>query len=283
MQKKNVESDNNKLKVMNMANLEYLQEQVKYTGFGDMLEQKLKEAVQRGDADFKLDHIQNFGSDTVIAELSFSRSKTTDMYFFNSYRVRVQNDGGDLDVSQTFYVNDFNKRHNNIYLKEAYNLLSGRSINKDLINKDGELYNAWLQLDFKETNEHGNFKMKYFNEQFGYNLEEALSKYPIKELANVEYKSNLLDSLEKGNLQSATFQKDGQEIKKFIEACPQFKSINVYDSNMKREGQRQVKQQNEGQENDQSQRRSERQTNDHDDAPDVPEQKSKKRAARQSR
>ncbi|OJX54828.1 MAG: hypothetical protein BGO88_02845 [Flavobacterium sp. 38-13] len=268
---------------MNMANLEYLQEQVKKTGFGDQLTEKIANAISGGPADFKLDFQTKFGNDEVNAELSFSRSKSTDMYFFNSYKAEVQKEGNEEKVSQTFFINGFENRQNNIYLKEAYNLLCGRCVNKDLINREGEMYNSWLQLDFTQTNEHGNFKTKYYSEKYGYDLEDALGKHAIKELSNVEHKANLLKSLKKGNLQSATFQKDGQEIKKFIEASPQFKSINVYDANMKREGQRQAKQEKEGQENGQSQKRSERQANDHDDAPDIPEQKSKKRAARQSR
>ena len=270
-------NNTNKLKMMNMTNLEYLQDQVKYTGFGDQLKEKLQEAIEKGSAEFKLDFQTKFGNDTIDAELSFSRSKSTDMYFFNSYRAEIQKEGSDERLSQTFYINDFSNRDNNIYLKEAFNLMSGRCVNKQLVNKEGVSYNAWLQMDFKQSNEHGNFKIKHYHENFGYNLEEALSKQPIKELANEEYKSNLMDSLKKGNLQSVTFQKDGSEVKKFVEACPQFKSVNVYDSNMKREGHRQTKEAKEGQDNNQSQRHNERQAVADDDAPDIPEQKNKKR------
>lgn len=270
-------NNTNKLKTMNMTNLEYLQDQVKYTGFGDQLKEKLQEAIEKGSAEFKLDFQTKFGNDTIDAELSFSRSKSTDMYFFNSYRAEIQKEGSDERLSQTFYINDFSNRDNNIYLKEAFNLMSGRCVNKQLVNKEGVSYNAWLQMDFKQSNEHGNFKIKHYHENFGYNLEEALSKHPIKELANEEYKSNLMDSLKKGNLQSVTFQKDGSEVKKFVEACPQFKSVNVYDSNMKREGHRQTKEAKEGQDNNQSQRHNERQAVADDDAPDIPEQKNKKR------
>lgn len=272
-----ISNNSKKLKTMNMTNLEYLQDQVKYTGFGDQLKEKLQEAIEKGSAEFKLDFQTKFGKDTIDAELSFSRSKSTDMYFFNSYRAEIQKEGSDEKLSQTFYINDFSNRDNNIYLKEAFNLMSGRCVNKQLVNKEGVSYNAWLQMDFKQSNEHGNFKIKHYHENFGYNLEEALSKHPIKELANEEYKSNLMDSLKKGNLQSVTFQKDGSEVKKFVEACPQFKSVNVYDSNMKREGHRQTKEAKEGQDNNQSQRHNERQAVADDDAPDIPEQKNKKR------
>jgi predicted ATPase len=40
--------------------------------------------------------------------------------------------------------------------------------------------------------------------------------------------------LQKGNRQSVTFIQSGSEQKQFIEANPQFKTINIYDSNMHR-------------------------------------------------
>jgi hypothetical protein len=43
-----------------------------------------------------------------------------------------------------------------------------------------------------------------------------------------------VEALQKGNRQSVTFVQNGTEQKHFIEANPQFKTINVYDSNMQR-------------------------------------------------
>ena len=35
-------------------------------------------------------------------------------------------------------------------------------------------------------------------------------------------------------MQSATFIKDGQEVRQYVEANPQYKNINLYDANMQR-------------------------------------------------
>ena len=51
-------------------------------------------------------------------------------------------------------------------------------------------------------------------------------KEPDKEKA-------LMHSLQKGNVQSVTIEKDGSSHKMFIEADPQVKKVNLYDSNMK--------------------------------------------------
>ena len=116
--------------------------------------------------------------------------------------------------------------------QNAFNLLEGRSVFKDLVNKDGEKYHAWLKLDFENSDQHGNYKIKQFSEQYGYNLEKTLGNFPIKELSDPEQKKLLLSSLEKGNAQQVTVSKDGKEAKYYIEAVPQFKNINVYDQKM---------------------------------------------------
>ncbi|ULT42918.1 hypothetical protein KRR40_05065 [Niabella defluvii] len=135
-----------------------------------------------------------YGNDTVNATLNFSQSKQSDMYFFNSYQVKVQKENSSETMEQTFYIN----KGNNITLKEGYNLMEGRSVNKDLTNKEGQVYNAWVQMDFKQSDNNGNFKLKHYHENYGYDLEAVLSKHPIRELGNEEYKSNLMDSLKKG-------------------------------------------------------------------------------------
>lgn len=213
---------------MNEQNFDYLKNQVKYSGFGETLEPQLKEQISKGAPSFTLNHQANFGSDTVNANLHFRKSEMTDMYFFNTYDLSVTKPGQQAPASkQTFYIG----KDNNITLKEGYNLLDGRAVNKDLVNKEEKKYNAWVQLDFKDTDKQGNFKMKQFHENYGFDLAKALEKHPIKELNSPDDQSRLMDSLKKGNRHSVTFISNDKEQKRFIEASPQFKNINIYDSN----------------------------------------------------
>ena len=152
------------------------------------------------------------------------------MYFFNRYDAALKPEKDADAIQQTFYIN----KESNITLKEGYNLMSGRAVNKNLTTKEGEKYNAWVQMDFKETDNNGNFKMKQFHQNYGYNMEQALAKLPIKELATATDKAALMQSLEKGNRQAVTFVQEGKEQRQFVEANPQFKSITVYDGNMQR-------------------------------------------------
>ncbi|WP_286776812.1 MULTISPECIES: hypothetical protein [Sphingobacterium] len=215
---------------MNQKNLEYLQEQVKFTGFGEGLSDEIREKIEAGEEKFTIWHEAEFGKDKVDAVLFFSKSKESDMYFFNKYDISLAKEGETEKLAQTFYIN----KGNNITLKEAYNLMEGRAVNKNLTSAGGELYNTWLQLDFKQADERGNFKLRHFNENFGYDLEAALAKHPIKELSNDYHKKDLIASLKKGNLHAVTFVKDGMETKRHIEATPQYKSITVYDENRQR-------------------------------------------------
>lgn len=223
---------------MNEKNFEYLSDQIKYTGFGEEHAEKLRENILSQAPNFSLEHQNQYGTDKVTATLNFRKSDQSDMYFFNSYKVQLEKENAKT-MEQTFYIN----KGSNITMKEAYNLMEGRAVNKDLLTKEGEAYNAWVQLDFKETDANGNFKMNHFHQNYGYDLEQALDKHPIKELLQPDQKVDLLNSLEKGNRQAVQIIKDGQEVRHYIEANPQFKSVNLYDSNQQRLNARQPQEQ----------------------------------------
>ncbi|KFF16589.1 hypothetical protein [Flavobacterium hydatis] len=260
---------------MNEKNFEYLKDQIKYTGFGETLENELKEKLQKEEPNFTLNHTVKYGEDTVIATLNFKKSDQSDMYFFNSYKVELQKENSKEALEQTFYIN----KGNNITMKEAFNLMEGRSVNKDLTNKEGELYNSWLQMDFKQNDAAGNFKLNQYHQNYGYDLEATLAKHSIKELENPKYKEDLMDSLKKGNLQSATFLKDGNEVKQYIEASPQFKTINLYDINLQRIDNRHSKEEKQSETQQASEKQGSKKQNPSadDDSPEVPKEAKRKR------
>jgi hypothetical protein len=221
---------------MNQQNFEYLKDQVKYTGFGDALEKDLKEQLQKQGPEFQLSYRIKMGQDTAAASLHFKKSDQSDRYFFNRYQLTIHPEQGPEQPAQNFYIN----KGQSITLKEAYNLMQGRAVNKDLLDKKGQVYNAWLQLDFKQTDAQGNYKLKQFHQNYGFDLPAALAKHPIKELNQEPDKTRLLESLQKGNRSAVTIIREGQEQKHYIEANPQFKTINIYDSNLQRLNRKQM-------------------------------------------
>lgn len=215
---------------MNAKNLEFLKEGIKYLGFGEGLNNKLTEEVNSQKNEFQLRTENQYGKDKVSYTLDFKKSEQSDMYFFNKYTATLPGQNNDPDKSQTFFI----KKNSGVTAKEAYNLLNGRAVNKDLTSQGGEKYNAWLQIDWSQKDNNGNHKFKMIHEAYGFNLENTLAKHPIKELGDPIMKERLMHSLERGNLHQVTFQRGDKEEKMFIEANPQFKTLNLYDSAMKK-------------------------------------------------
>ena len=216
----------NKHNTMNEKNYDYLSNQLKYTGFGEDLHAQLKEKMQKQEPQFTLTFQKNYGKDETVATLQFRKSDENDMYFFNRYNLFLKNEQHKEPIKQTFYIGN---KDANITLKEGYNLLSGRAVYKEVSNREGEKYNAWLQLNFKEPDANGGFKLKLYNDNYGYDLKGTLDKHPIKELQDETGRQRLIESLERGNRQSVTLSISGKEQKVFIEAVPQFKSLNFYE------------------------------------------------------
>ncbi|WP_426329100.1 hypothetical protein [Pedobacter sp. R-06] len=224
---------------MNENNLEYLQNTLKYLGFGDSLNAGLKESIAHGPQGFNLQspamemsdpakrYEQGFG-DKISYLLNFSKSKETDMYFFNSYQAMLKKAETHDLISQTFYIN----KGKGVTAKESYNLLSGRAVNKDVVLKSGEKANLWLTLDFaKHTPEKG-YAMNPYGENYGFNLKETVDKYNILNMEKPGFRDQLLKSLERGNLHEVSFTKNGKETTGFVTANPQFKTLDFYDKDL---------------------------------------------------
>ncbi len=216
-------------KAMNTQNVEFLQSQLKNFGFGETLNKDLASGIEKGLKEFQLQtEIPHFNN-RMEYTLHLRKSDSTDMYFINRYDASLKHSDASLDRSQTFYVNN----GSSITAKEAFNLLEGRAVHKELKNQEQVKYKAWLKLDFDIKAESGNYKIKQFGEKYGYDVEKALDGFLIKELADPNQKADLIRSLERGNVQSVTVVHDGgKEARYFIEASPQYKNLNVYDHRM---------------------------------------------------
>jgi hypothetical protein len=209
---------------MNEQNLEYLKNNIKYLGFSDSVFPELMKNIENRFPEFTLTHNRDYGNEKLEAKLHFTRSQTSDMYFANNYLATLIKPNQEK-LSQMIYL----EKGNGLTQKEIYNLLSGRSVNTDLKNREGEKYNAWIKLDFTQKEPNGNYKVNQFHEAYKYDLSATLGKYHIKELQDETQKDRLVQSLQRGNKQQVTFEKNGASEKLWIEANPQFKSLIIYD------------------------------------------------------
>ncbi|WP_100630321.1 hypothetical protein [Algoriphagus formosus] len=212
---------------MDKENYEFLTEKLKYSGFEDQLNAALKKEIQSGKEEFSLPYQVNLEGKQMDMDLSFKKSQISDRYFFNKFEAKLQNpETGQEPKTHTFYQNQ------GITVKEAFNLLEGRAVEKSLLGADKEPFKAWLQLDLSKKDEKNNFPINQFHEKYGYDLKEALQKFPIKELQDETKMDWMLKSLKKGNTYPVVMERKGMEEIMFVEANPKFKSINVYDVNM---------------------------------------------------
>ncbi len=214
--------------IMNTKNVAYLKDSLRYLGFGSFLHDDLEKNIRSQVPEFQLRTAIGHLDRRVDYTLYFRKSGSMDMYFFNRYQATISGEALEPDRSQTFYIH----KGGGITSREAFNLLEGRSVYKQLLNKEGIRYNAWLKLDTASLDQYGNARFRQFSDRYGYDLEKVLSMYPIRELKDPGERKQLLASLEKGNLQAVHFeQRDGAE-KFYIHAQPQFKTIGLYDQKL---------------------------------------------------
>lgn len=215
-----------------------------YGGFKDIItKDELIENIKEGLPEFSKEFSVAYGNDQVPGKMNFQRSEKGD-YFFNNFDLTLNKENGE-SVSRNFK----NNYGNSYTLKEAYNMLDGRSVFKEFLpmqkkdevtgkplpferDESGKLktYTAWSYLDRSEKDTNGNFLIK---KTFNFDLEKALSKENIQEMDFQQSKSNLVNSLERGNLQIVNYKTDGEEFdKKYISANPRFGGINRFDEHL---------------------------------------------------
>src|SRR3546814_14930451 len=94
-------------------------------------------------------------------------------------------------------------------LLEAYNLLSGRSIYKEIFREKKEdkqnletersdKTSIWMKLNMDVTEAYGYHPAQRFYPEYGYMLAESLSNYPFISLEDAENKEGVLRDLKKG-------------------------------------------------------------------------------------
>ena len=213
---------------MNTENFQYLTDNLKYMGFGENLKADLERNMNEGKNEFQLKYSGQINQKPFEASLNFRKSASSDMYFFNNYHASLVKNNG-VKEEQTFFLN----KGKGVTSKEAYNLLDGRAVQKDLITKEGQPYKAWIQLDLGKKDLNNNNEIKQFHENYGFDLKASLEKFPILDLKDPEKGKALMQSLQKGNIQFVNMEREGKSNAVFIEADPQFKKVNLYDTDMK--------------------------------------------------
>lgn len=205
------------INTMNTENLSYLQKQLLNLGFGDKMNEELEKQIKAQKPDFTLNASNEYNKQNVDYTLHFKAGEQNEMYFFNKYEAKLK------DEQQTFYIN----KGSGITAKEAFNLLDGRAVHKELENKEGEKYKAWITLDKDHKTENGNYKMNTYSDGWNYKPERAIDKMDIVGLNEEGARDKLMKSLEKGNRHQVEALREGKPVKLFLEANPAEHRVNI--------------------------------------------------------
>lgn len=210
-----------------MPNARYLQNKINDFGFEveGFPYQQLEQAIANDQAEFQLEYpILLSGLCTAGVTVFFRRTENGQSYSVDRYRVKFRQGGSrDIERIQMFYT----CKGMDISLKEACNLLQGRAINKDMTDDVGMSFNAWVQLNFEEKDQRDNYRFMQYGSEYGFNLEKAIMKYPIRELQTEQGKADLIHSLKKGNQPLVVFEIRQKEKNMLIAACPKYKTITI--------------------------------------------------------
>jgi len=190
---------------MSNENLEFLHNALKYLGFGEnnLLNRELDEAYAQGQDSFELETEVSFDGETrLAARLYFGRGKDaySDRFFLNSYEAVLRYpDRPEKEARKMFNI-DSGRR--GVTLKQAYNLLQGRYVQRKIIDKNGETYLRWLYLEPKIPDTDGFAFLHQIKQQF--DLDKALNVYNIPELRSQVLRERICSSLRRGNLHPVT-------------------------------------------------------------------------------
>jgi hypothetical protein len=199
----------------------FLQDQLKKTGFQDVFG-SVEHSLREGKNKFTLpaSHYVN-ESEKVDYELNFVKNKEEGCQF-EGYKATLYNELKPNESYQHYFkinmLNGFDK-------KQAYNLLSGRAVKKE---------ESWVKFDLNDKDSSGNYRLKEFHSEFGYDLQKVIGGLPLKELSSNTETVKLLDALKDGSREPVIFLLNEIECKYYLDANPQFKSINIYDENLKK-------------------------------------------------
>lgn len=231
---------NLKFKAMNVENANFMKNQTRYMGHGEMHYAKIDESLRTGMKDFTStgEHLFYQGNRKLTTTLNFNQKNPNELHFWNSYDATLKNPQGE-ETKQRFYINQISiedpdthkieRRTVGFTTKEACNLLdkdhkgNSRAVYKEYYTRDGQPYMGWKKLDLNAPlDKHENHPVISYSE---FDLKKVVAGHKIQE--NLD---DVVKSLNKGNLQAVTTPEGARQ---YFAADPANKDVIKYDNNLK--------------------------------------------------
>ena len=231
---------------MNEANLEYLKKSLDYLGFGTKLNDVLETAIRREIPKFSVGISTTFEplvrqdpdqgrKDAVHFTLDFNRAKESDSYFLNDYSAVLNTHTG-IERRQEFNL----ERDNRVTAGQAYKLLLGASLQKEVYKRaegegqPAEKTDVWFKLNLDVIDSYGRHPVSKIYPSYGFNLEQAVDKYPIVWQKEND-RATVLENLKKGLFTKVAMEVNGDTMLAVVSANPQMKNLDVYDYQITRD------------------------------------------------
>jgi len=154
------------------------------------------------------------------AKLYCQREERSGLFRFIKYHALLRYNGHpEKDRYQTFYIDQ------KIGIREAFNLLQGRSVCKPIARPSRQAFSVWMWIDFSpDRDERNDYHYRYMSAA-DFPLEQILRQYPILDLNTNESYQDLIGSLKSGDRYLATIARPGGNEQVYIEASPVSNSI----------------------------------------------------------
>lgn len=213
--------------------LQHHKEQLKYLGFGEgeKLRKDLKDGIDSHQRNFEIHTVSNKTQlgNTVSFAIKYARLDQGEI-FLNSYDGHLTNSKGD-NILQNFKVT----KDNHFSAKEAINLLEGRAVKIEYTNPLTDIREqAFVKLNLsEEKNTSGNYDFQTFHQNYGVNTRQIVEKSNLI-FDRPELKENVIKSLEKGDIVNVKMSMENKTIQLNAVLNPQYKTLNLYDSDMNR-------------------------------------------------
>jgi len=212
---------------------QYPKLQLKYLGFGEgeQLHKDLENGINAPEKEFEIKTTSDktMPGNEMEFTLKFNKIENGSV-FMNFYNAKLTKENGDV-ISHNFPVN----RVNTFTAKEAVNLLEGRTVKIEFHNpKTEKIEPAFAKLNFNEPKtEKGNYNFQNFYKNYGVDTAQIVEKSKLI-FDKPEWKESTIKSLEKGNIVKVKFELDDKVVEGKAVLNPQYKNLNLYDSDMNR-------------------------------------------------
>lgn len=203
-----------------LKNNQSLGVKLKQAGFDDALN-KAERYMRLGQTKFTVPVSYHLNENERIDHALQFKKNEQGYYQFDGFKTSLHDKSKSSENRQHYFSADEASIFN---AKKSYDLLSGRAVLTD---------GTWKQFDLNDNDTDSNYRIKEFPESYGYSVEKALSQLPLKIMDQFEF-ALLTASLQDGRREEVLLLKEGAEQKIFIEANPQYKSLNIYNENLKK-------------------------------------------------